>query len=80
MWFGIICNLIAHARFKNKLPAILKLGMQLAIEAQKNVSFHAPVVSQVILRILDHADADTAEILGAPEGYACFALMLDPLY
>jgi len=80
MWFGIICNLIAHARFKKKLPAIFKLGVQLSFQAQKNVSFHAPVISQLILRILDHADADTAEILGAPEGYACFALMLDSLY
>jgi hypothetical protein len=80
MWLSIVGDLIAHAWFENELPTVLELGVQLALETQENVPFHAPVVSQVTRRILDHADADAAEVLGTPVGDACLTFMRSSLY
>jgi len=77
---SIVGDLIAHAWFENEHPTVLELSVQLTLETQKNVSFHAPVVCQVTRRILDHPDSDIAEVLGAPTGDACLTFMLSSLY
>ena len=80
MRLGIVCDLITHAWFEYKLPAVLELGLQLTLKAQNNMSFHASVISQVSRRILDEADANASKVLGAPEGDACLTFMLNHLY
>ena len=80
MRLSIVSDLIAHARFEKKLPTILELGVEFALETQDNVSFHAPVICQITGRILDHSDADSAEILGTPVCDTCLAFMHCSLY
>jgi hypothetical protein len=47
-----------------------------ALEAQQHVPLAAPVVGRVSRRVLDHAHADRAAMLRAPQGDARFARML----
>ncbi len=79
MGFGVVRNLITHARLKNKRSTVLKFGVQLALEAEKNMAFDAPVVSQIAGRVFKHTDTDIAEISGFPIGKTCFTLMFRAL-
>ena len=76
MRFGLVRDLVAHARSQDELPAILKLGVQLALEAQEDMPFRTPVVSQVARGVLDHADPDAAELARAPIRDARLTLVL----
>jgi len=75
MRLRVVRHLIAHAGLQNKCAAVLKLGVQLALQAQQDVSFHAPVVSAIARRVFDHAHSDWAELARAPESDAGFALV-----
>ena len=66
----VIGDLVAHAGLEHDDPAVLELRVDLAFEAQHDVPLRAPVVGDVAGRVLDHADADLAELLRAPEGDA----------
>lgn len=76
MRLGPIGDLIAHASPELKAPAVTKLRIERPLETQKDVSFLAPVVRAIAGRIFDHADANRAELTGAPTGSAGFARML----
>ena len=45
MRFGTISDLITHAGRQGELASVLELGVQLPLDAQKNVSFLTPMVS-----------------------------------
>jgi len=37
--FGVVGDLIAHARFQDEAAAVFQFGMQLAFEAEQDVAF-----------------------------------------
>jgi len=76
---GAVRDLIANTRRQHKLPAIGKLGLELALEAQKDVTLRTPVIRKVPGRILHHSHPDIAELPSSPIGGARFAFVLDPL-
>ena len=79
MGFGLICDLVAHARPKGESAAVFELSVQLALDAEKNVAFAAPVVGEVARRVLNHSHANGPELLRAPVCDTAFALVLDLL-
>jgi hypothetical protein len=75
----IVGHLVALAGLERHRAAVLEFGDQLAVKDQQDVAFVAPVIGEVVLRILDHAHAQFAELPGAPIGDAGLAGMLRPL-
>lgn len=76
MGFSPIRDLIAHPGAELEPTAIAKLGLESALETEENVSFLAPMVGAVARRVLDHADANRAELTRAPARNAGVAVML----
>lgn len=70
MRLGVVGHLVAHAGQQGEATAVFQLGVQLALQAQQHVAFAAPVVGQVARRVFHHANADGAELAGAPVGDA----------
>jgi len=66
MGFRIVSHLITHARLEDKCAAIFQFRVQFALKAKQYVSLAAPMVSEITLRVFDHANADVAEMLRAP--------------
>jgi hypothetical protein len=79
MGFGIVRNLIAHTRLKNKFPAISELKMQLTFQAQQNVPFRAPVISKIPGRIFNQPNPNIREVPRPPISGTGLALVLCPL-
>ncbi len=73
--FGIVRNLITHARPERELAAVLQLSMQLAFRAKEYVAFHAPVIGQIPRGVLNHANSDISKVLRAPIGSPALATM-----
>src|SRR5215213_7491913 len=63
-----VAHLVAHPRLEDDDAAVLQLGVDLALEAEHDVSLLAPMIGDVAGRVLDHPDADFAELLRPPEG------------
>src|SRR5688572_16922810 len=63
---GIVGDLVTHAGAEHELASVLQLGVQLAFDAEQDVSLAAPVVRDITRRVLDHAHADAAEIASPP--------------
>ena len=80
MRLGIIGHLVAHSRPQCERAAVLQLGYQLALGAQQDVSFQAPVIGQVTRGVFDTADADVTELLSSPERGAALTFVLGGLY
>jgi hypothetical protein len=53
--FGAIGDLIAHARSQGEDSAVLELGREFTLEAEKNVSLAAPVVRHIARCVLDQS-------------------------
>ena len=70
-----ITDVIAHSRLENKSPAISQASFQLPFKTQKHMSFGAPVIRLVPRRVLDHAHANRAKILGPPQRNSRIARM-----
>src|SRR5829696_6732505 len=66
--FLAVRDLVAHPGLEDDDAAVLQLGVDLALEAEHDVSLLAPVIGDVAGRVLDHPDADFAELLRPPEG------------
>ena len=75
MRFGIVRNLVAHARSERECSAVLQLRVKLAFNAQEHVALHAPVIGDIARRVLDHPDADRSERPRAPVRAAALARM-----
>ncbi len=76
MGFGIVGNLVTHAREKLENTAIFKFGVKLAVHAQKDMAFCAPMICQITRCVFDHADADVTKDLRSPIGDTAFTWML----
>jgi len=61
-----IGDLIAHPRSEGELAAVRKFRLELAGKAKHYMALLAPVVGTILRRILDHANADGAELSCAP--------------
>src|ERR1700676_2058897 len=70
-----IPDVIAHPRLKCKNPSVSQARFQLAFKTQKHMSLGAPVIRLVPRRILDHAHANLAKILGSPSRLASITTM-----
>ncbi len=46
MGLGLVGYLVAHAGLEQKLPAIFKFSIELALEAKQDVALGAPMVGQ----------------------------------
>jgi hypothetical protein len=68
--------LIAHPRPECERSTIIELGVKLTFDAQENVALGAPVIGPIAWRVLDHSNADTAEMLRSPVGKPALAFML----
>ena len=75
MGFRLIGNLVANAGRKNKCSAVFKLRLQFTSQAQQDMALFAPVVSQIIWRVLHHSHADSAKLLRTPESRSGFPVM-----
>jgi hypothetical protein len=73
--FGIVRNLIAHAWFERKPPAILQLSFELALNTEEYVALGAPMIREIARGVLNHPNADAAKIASAPIGHATLALV-----
>lgn len=80
MRFGIVGNLIAHSGFQGEPASIVKLGQQLALDTQENVTFDTPMIGTIAGGILNLANANVSKVLGSPEGHPAVALVLGWLY
>src|SRR5262245_34908640 len=76
MGVRVVGDLVRHAGPEHEGAAVLKLGVELALEAQDDVPLRAPVVGAVPRAVLDHPDADPAELTRAPVGDAGFTCVL----
>src|SRR5882724_9599172 len=80
MGLGVVADLVAHAGREDEFAAVFEGRFQLALHAEKNMSFLAPMVGEIAGRIVDHADPDwvllVAEKPCAPIGHAGFSLVL----
>ena len=76
MGFSIVSHLITHARLEDKCAAIFQFRVQFTLKAKQYVSLAAPMVSEITLRVFDHANADVAEMLRAPVSCATVSLVL----
>src|SRR5262249_53608099 len=76
MGFGVVGDLVAHARAQDEGAAVAQLRVQLAFDAQQDVALHAPVIREIARRVLHHAHADPAEVPGAPVRRAALAAVL----
>jgi len=54
--------------------------MEFTFEAQQDMTFYAPMVGEVARAVFHEANADTAELLRAPEGCSRLPRMLGGLY
>ena len=77
MWFCVIGDLVTHPGLEHKGPSIRQLGMQLAFEAEQNMSFDAPVIGQITRRVLDHAYTNLATAGGAPVSHTALPAMFN---
>ena len=75
MRVGAIGDLIAHARPEREGTPILEIGRQFAVNAKENVALVAPVIGDIARRVIDHPNADIAELLGPPCRNAGIALV-----
>src|SRR5258706_10396778 len=76
MGLRAIGDLVAHARGQHERATVGELCVQLAFEAQEDVSLRAPVIGAIAGRVIDHAYANGAEILRAPQRLAGLSWML----
>ena len=70
--FGLVGHLVADPRREDKLAAIGQLGVQFTFQAEQDVAFCAPMVSQVAGTIFHHAHPNIFELLRATGSHACF--------
>ena len=75
MCLSIIAHLIGHSRFESKNTPVLKLSLHLALQAQNDMSFAAPVIGQIARRIFHFTNANVSEHQGLPDGFPSFAFM-----
>src|SRR5580658_8339777 len=68
-----IRNLIAHVWPKRETTAVAQFGYELAFQHIQHVAAIAPMIGEIIWRILDHPDAHVANVEGAPERLTGFA-------
>src|SRR5579872_402026 len=62
-----IRHLIAHAGSQRKTAAIAQFSVQFALQHIKHVAAITPVIGEIACRVLDHADADVANVERAPD-------------
>lgn len=80
MGFCIVSHLVTHARLENKCAAIFEFRVQFTLKAKQYVPLAAPMVSEITLRVFDHANADIAEMLRAPVICATVTLVFGSVY
>src|SRR5262245_65522146 len=66
MSLAAVGNLIAHSGQQRERTPIRKIRVQLAVNAEDDVSLLAPMIGDVAGRVVDHADADVAELARPP--------------
>jgi hypothetical protein len=66
-------HLIAHAGQQLEAAAVAQFGVEFAFQHVEHVAAVAPVIGEIAGRVLDHPDAQIANIQGAPERLTCFA-------
>src|SRR5688572_19427221 len=76
MRFCTICHLITDAGCQDENSPVCQLRFQPTFQAKQDMPFFAPVVSQITWTVCDHANANLAKMLCAPEGSAARSLML----
>ena len=76
MRFGLVGNLITHARTKRERSSVLEFGPQFTVETVEDVAFDAPVIRVIVGRALDHPDADVAEMTRPPDRAAALSRVL----
>ena len=47
MGFGIVGDLVAHARLENEAAAVFEFGMQFSAQAQQHMPFAAPMIGKI---------------------------------
>lgn len=75
MRFGLISNLIANARCQYKFTAVCKLRLQFAVQAEQYMALFAPVIGQIIWRVLNDSHPDRAKLPRAPGSRSGFPVM-----
>lgn len=80
MRLSVVRDLVARSRRENESAPILQFSMQLALEAEQNMSFGAPVIGEVSRRVFDHAYANGAELPRTPKGGTAFPFVLGGRY
>jgi len=68
-----VSDLIAHAGTEPKRAAVGELRLEIARDAQQNVSLLAPMVCAISSRVFDHANSNGSELARAPKGDSSFA-------
>src|SRR4051812_24016117 len=76
MSLRVVGDLIAHAGTEPKCAPIGELRLEIAGDAQQNVSLLAPMVSAISSRVLDHANTNGSKLASAPKGDSGFAGVL----
>jgi len=66
MRFGVVRDLVARTGHEPKRAAVAQLRLELAAEAEEDVSLFAPVIRAISRRVFDHANAHEAELARAP--------------
>jgi hypothetical protein len=79
MCLDAVRDLVTRTRHEPKRAAVAQLRLELALEAEEDVSFLAPVIRAITRRVFNHADTHEAELARAPARDACFSSVLGDL-
>ncbi len=73
MRLAVVGDLIAHTGSHSRFSSIRKFCEKFPFEAQQNVTLLAPVIGQIVGRVLDEPYPDIAEVPRSPKGGASFS-------
>ena len=77
MRFGVVGQVVRHARRENETAPVLEFGLELSLKAAQYVAFCAPVIGEVARCVLDLPEAKGAEVDGSPVCRPCLSCMMD---
>jgi len=75
MRFRIVRDLIAYAWFEHVSPTVFQFSFEMALNTEDYVALGTPMIREIAGRVLNHANADAAEVPSAPIGHATLAFV-----
>ena len=75
MGLRLIRNLIAYPWRENEFSTVRELRLHLTVQTKQDVALFAPMIGQIIWRVLNHSHANIAKLPRTPESCSGFSVM-----